>query len=256
MTKEQNQLVSIITPAFKSSMVISDTINSVISQTYQNWELIIVDDCSPEPDLTKKIVNEWSLIDARIRLVELSINAGPAMARNAALKQSKGRWIAFLDSDDLWLPKKLELSVKYALKNEAAFLFTAYRRMSYDGSYIGKVINVPSQISYHELLGNTIIATSTVLIDAYKISKIYMRSTYYDDYDCWLRILKSGTIGYGLNIDLMRYRVSPGSVSRNKFKSAYHVWRAYRDLEGISIFKSSYYFVQYALRGIIKSFFY
>lgn len=247
---EQKDLVSIITPAYCCANVVSETIKSVIAQTYPNWEMLIADDCSA--DKTRDVIEHWTKLDTRIKLINLERNVGPARARNASLEQAKGRWIAFLDSDDLWLPQKLERCLEFAQATEAAFVYTGFRRISSDGRKLGRFVNIPTSLNYHQLLANTAIATSTVLLDTSRIGPIRMRNTYYDDFDCWLQILKRGVIAYGLNVDLMRYRIMDMSVSRNKLKSAQKVWHAYRNLEGLSIPLSLWYFTQYSVRGVLK----
>jgi teichuronic acid biosynthesis glycosyltransferase TuaG len=250
MTQDPNDLVSIITPAYRSASVISETIKSVIAQSSPNWEMLIAEDCSP--DNTREVIRHWEQIDPRVKLIALERNGGPAMARNAALERANGRWIAFLDSDDLWLPQKLELTIRHAQANQAAFVFTGFRRVSSDGNQIGRYIGAPTILSYRQLLGNTAIATSTVLLDRNLLGDVRMTRTYYDDFDCWLQILKRGCLAYGLDMDLMRYRVMGQSVSRNKGRSAVKVWRAYRDLERLSLPASIWYFSQYAIRGLRK----
>jgi len=245
-----DDLVSIITPAYRAAHVIGDTVRSVLAQTHGNWELLIAEDCSP--DDTRQVVRGWTEADPRIRLIEMPRNGGPAAARNAALEQARGRWLAFLDSDDLWLPTKLERTIAFARKRDAAFAFTGFRRISADGSRTGRYIGVPPRLTYRQLLGNTAIATSTVLLDARRVGTIRMRKTYYDDFHCWLQILKQGHVAFGLDEDLMRYRVLDRSVSRNKRRSARHVWAAYHDLEQFGFAKSLWYFSQYAVRGFMK----
>ena len=243
-------LVSIITPAYRCAGVIGETIRSAIAQTHTNWEMLIAEDCSP--DDTRDVIRHWAATDDRIELIELERNGGPAAARNAALARARGRWIAFLDSDDLWLPNKLERTIAFATNHDAAFVFTGFRRMPADGSSEGRYIGTPSTLNYRQLLGNTAIATSTVLLDAGKVGEVRMRQTYYDDFDCWLRILKPGRVAWGLDEDLMRYRMTQQSVSRNKRKSALKVWRAYRDLEQLSLPVAAWYFTNYAVRGLLK----
>lgn len=247
---ESPGLVSIITPAYRCASVVDETIRSVVAQTYTNWEMLIADDCSP--DNTCTIIESWAKRDPRIKLIKLERNGGPSIARNAALEQARGRWVAFLDSDDFWLPKKLELCLEFARMRDAAFVFTGFRRIPSAGGEPGRYIGVPTTLNYRQLLGNTAIATSTVLLDTTRTGHVRMRKTYYDDFDCWLQILKKGIIAHGFDADLMRYRVTAKSVSRNKGKSALKVWRAYRDLEGLSVPLSAWYFFQYAVRGALK----
>lgn len=246
----RNELVSIITPAYHCASVIGETIQSVLAQTYPHWEMLIAEDCSP--DNTLEVIEHWTRVDPRIKLVKLASNGGPAVARNAALEVAGGRWIAFLDSDDLWLPWKLEQCLEFADMRDAAFVFTGFRRISAVGGELSRYIGVPKTLNYRQLLGNTAIATSTVMLDTTRTGQIRMRKTYYDDFDCWLQILKKGVTAHGYNVDLMRYRVMKKSISRNKGKSALKVWRAYRDLESLSIPLSVWYFIQYFVRGVLK----
>jgi teichuronic acid biosynthesis glycosyltransferase TuaG len=230
--------------------VIGDTIQSVLDQTYPNWEMLIAEDCSP--DDSREVIQRWTEKDRRIQLIELERNGGPAVARNAALARARGRWLAFLDSDDLWLPNKLERCLAYARQHDAAFVFTGFRRIPAEGGEPGRYIGVPPTLSYRQLLGNTAIATSTVVLDASRVGPVRMKQTYYDDFDCWLQILKKGQLAHGVDEDLMRYRMMGQSVSRNKRKSATKVWRAYRDLEKLSLLAAAWYFSQYAVRGLLK----
>jgi teichuronic acid biosynthesis glycosyltransferase TuaG len=245
-----DNLVSIIVPAYMAASFIGRTCESVIAQTYPHWEMLVVDDCSP--DETRKVVEEWTARDPRIRLVALERNGGPAAARNAALESANGRWIAFLDSDDMWLPAKLERSLAYAQSNRAALVFTAYRRISKDESRIGDLIHVPRTLTYGQLLGNTAIATSTVLIDRTLAGDVRMERVHYDDFVCWLAILKRGHIAHGLDEDLMRYRVLAQSVSRNKGRSVREVWKTYREVLRLNLLAASWYFTRYAVNAVRK----
>lgn len=250
MHRTHTDLVSIITPAFRASTFIGETIKSVIAQTYPNWEMIIAEDCSP--DDTREVIHQWTLVDQRIKMVTMDRNGGPALARNAALELAKGRWIAFLDSDDLWLPKKLERTIEYAQEHKAALVFTGFRRISADGSLIGRYMDVPRTLSYRQLLANTAIVTSTAVLDRNLVGEVRMKKVYYDDFACWLQILKRCHLAFGLGEDLMRYRVLSQSISRNKWRSAMHVWRTYRDLEKLNLLLSLWSFSGYAIRGLLK----
>lgn len=245
-----SNLVSIIVPAYCASNHIEETIKSVISQTYCDWEMIIIDDCSS--DNTCNLVEYWCEKDTRIKLYHMPVNSGPAATRNMGLENANGRWIAFLDSDDYWLPQKLKISIEFAVKNNAAIIFTGFKRINADGSKVGKYISVPNTLNYNDFLGNTAIATSTVLIDKEKFSDIRMQSVYYDDFVCFLEILKAGFLAYGLDEDLMRYRVINGSISRNKLRSALEVWNVYRKIERLSLSLSIRSFTSYAIRALIK----
>ena len=243
-------LVSIITPAFRVERIVQDTIDTVRKQTYPNWEMLVADDCSP--DGTASVISAAASVDPRVRLIRCKVNGGPAAARNAALAEARGRWIAFLDSDDLWLPEKLEETIRHAVANRSALTFTGFRRISYDGLETGGYISVPESLSYQQLLGNTAIATSTVLVDRRLVGDFSMKKVYYDDFVCWLEILKKGFKAHGLNKDLMRYRVVVNSVSRNKRRSAAEVWKTYRQVENLGLVSSAWFFLRYAFNAFRK----
>lgn len=243
-------MVSIITPAWQAERYIQDCIASVQAQTYPNWEMLVVDDCST--DATSDIVEAIAAIDNRVVLIRQTQNGGPAAARNAALKKAQGRWIAFLDSDDQWLPTKLAQQISFQAKAKAPLSFTQYHRLSADHSRQGHTIRVPTRLGYKNLLSNTAIATSTVLVDRHLTGDLHMKPIYYDDFGCWLDVLRDGGFAVGLQQDLMCYRVIDGSVSRNKWRSAMEVWKTYRNIERLSILRSLWHFTQYASNALIK----
>jgi teichuronic acid biosynthesis glycosyltransferase TuaG len=237
-------LVSIVTPAYNAERFLPETIESVRQQTYRDWELNIVDDCSV--DGTRETVERYAMRDGRIRLLPLARNSGPAMARQAAVEAARGRYVAFLDSDDLWMPAKLERQLEFMSRHGAGLSFTAFRRISNDGMRVGRLIPVPERLTYGQLLGHTAIATSTALIDRGVTGPFRMVTTYYDDFALWLEITRRGFAAFGLREDLMRYRVLGGSVSRNKARSARMVWRIYRETEGLGWIRSAWCFARYA----------
>ncbi len=213
--------------------------------------MLIAEDCGPND--TRNIVREISRKEPRVKLIEPQTNGGPAAARNHALARARGRWVAFLDSDDLWVPDKLERQLAFHARHpHAAISFTGFRRISADGSREGTYIPVPERLTYRGLLGNTAIATSSVLVDRAVTGPFTMRETYYDDFACWLSLLKCGAIAVGLDEDLMRYRVMEASVSRDKRNSAWQVWRAYREIEKLGRLASAWYFSLYAARALHK----
>jgi teichuronic acid biosynthesis glycosyltransferase TuaG len=245
-----DNLISIVTPAWKAESFIANTIASVRAQTYTNWEMIIVDDCSP--DDTSKAVSEIAQNDERIKLVRHSVNGGPSAARNTGVSHANGRWIAMLDSDDSWLPNKLEKQINFQKNLGCKLTYTSYRRIFPQENKVGDFVRVPETITYAQLLGNTAIATSTVMIDRKLAGDIHFKKIYYDDFGCWLDSLRDGSVAYGLQEDLMRYSVLQNSVSRNKLRSAKEVWKTYRSVENLSLLKSTYFFSCYALNAIIK----
>lgn len=238
------ELVSIVTPAYNSGRFIAATVKSVCEQTYPDWEMLIADDCSS--DNTVDIVNEVAKADPRVQLLVGEQNGGPAVARNRALEVARGRYIAFLDSDDIWLPDKLERQLAFMRDMAAPLSCTSYRRISEDGRRIGRQVPVPMRLTYQDLLRNTAILTSSVIVDRKLTGDFRMRSTYYDDYALWLELLKRGAVAYGLNEDLVRYRIVAGSVSRGKMKSALMVWKTYREIESLSLFRAALAFAGYA----------
>lgn len=243
-------LVSIITPAYRAAAFIQDTIRSAQQQDYAAWEMLVVDDCSP--DDTSERVMEIARGDARVRLLRQPSNQGPAVARNTALEAAGGRFVAFLDSDDVWLPGKLSAQLKFMASRDAALSYTEFRRMSPDGQRVGHRVGVPATLTYRQLLCNTAIATSTVIVDQLRTGALRVPIAPYDDYAAWLSILRRGHIAHGFRQDLMRYRVVGGSISRSKRRSASWVWRTYRQIEGMGLLHSSWCFANYAARGWLK----
>lgn len=243
--------VSIITPAHNSAPYIEETIQSVVNQSYQNWEMIIVDDASKDESL--KIMNLWAQKDERIKVIPLTENVGAAKARNIALEKAKGRYIAFLDSDDIWFENKLKEQLSFMESNQYAFTMTAYEVMNADGTPTGKIVECPQSINYKEYLHNTIIGCLTVMIDQEKVGKVRMpeiRSSH--DMALWLKILKQVFECHGINKPLGAYRVLPKSNSSQKIKAAKDVWRVYREIEHLSFLYSIHCFFGYAYHAIMK----
>ena len=246
-----NSLVSIITPSYNSSKFIKDCVASVFSQTYKNWEMIIVDDCSK--DNSKEIISELSTKDKRIKPIFLEKNVGAAEARNTAIRQSKGKYVAFLDSDDLWNPKKLEKQLSFMNKNEIVFSYTNYQLMSENGEDLSNFISAPEKMTYDSYLKNTIIGCLTVIIDREKTGGFEMpkiRSSH--DMALWLLIMRRGFDAYGLDENLARYRIVSTSNTANKWRAAKDVWMVYRQFEKLSFFYSIWCFLNYAFNAIIK----
>jgi len=244
-----NNKVSIITPSYNSAKFIGRTIESVLSQSYSDWEMIIVDDCSR--DKSVEVIKKY--LDDRIRLINLTDNRGAAFARNKALEVATGRFIAFLDSDDLWKSRKLEIQLNFMLENNYAFTFSSYECISEEGNSLNKVIVVPQVVSYGNYLKNTIIGCLTVIIDKSKVGDFRMpeiESSH--DMALWLLIMKRGFKAFGLNKVLSKYRLVDTSNTANKYKAAKDVWKVYREIEGLSFIKSIYCFVFYAFNAVYK----
>ena len=244
-----HNLVSIITPSYNASKFIEECIRSVLDQSYTNWELIIVDDCSS--DNSCEMIRKYN--DKRIQLFELDSNVGAAEARNVAIRQAKGKYIAFLDSDDLWEPQKLEKQISFMQKKDIVFSFSTYQPMSEDGSKLYSIIHAPKIITYSSYLKNTIIGCLTVVIDREKTGGFEMpniRSSH--DMALWLLIMRRGFDAYGLDENLARYRIVSTSNTANKWRAAKDVWIVYRQFEKLSFFYSIWCFLNYAFNAIIK----
>lgn len=242
--------VSIITPLYNCENFISSTIESVLRQTYTDWEMIIIDDKSTDSSLQK--AESYVQQDPRIRIIELKKNSGAAVARNTGIKESNGKYLAFLDSDDLWLPKKLEYQVKFMYDNDIAFSYTAYRKMDEDETYRG-IVSVPENVTYNDLLNANSIGCLTAMYDVSKLGKLYMPNiAKRQDYVLWLKILKNEKQAFGLNIPLAVYRVRNESISSDKLKAARYQWMVYREIEELNLFESMYHFINYGYYGFKK----
>ncbi len=244
-------LVSIVTPTYNSGNFISETIQSILNQSYTNFELIVIDDCSK--DNTVEIVKTFSEKDSRVNLIQLELNSGAAVARNIGLENSKGRFIAFCDCDDIWFENKLEYQIRFMLEKSIPISFTSYQLINEKGVSMNKVINAIDKITYLEYLKNTIIGMSTAMIDTslvkeFRFENIRTRQ----DTMLWITLLKRGHVAYGIKEVLVKYTVRSNSISANKFKAASKVWDLYYNMEKMGLFKSSYYFIFYVLNAIKK----
>jgi teichuronic acid biosynthesis glycosyltransferase TuaG len=243
-------LVSIITPSWNVERFIEETIRSVQAQTFADWELLIADDCST--DKTPELIEAISARDPRVRLIRQQKNGGPALARQASIDHAQGRYLAFLDSDDLWLPHKLERQLAFAREKRAALSYTAFRRIDEANTTTGRLIDVPAALTYEQLLKNTAIATLTALVDREIAGPVAMKNEGYDDFCLWLSILKPGHTAFGLNEDLARYRVRGASVSSRPVRSAKWVWQIYRNVEHLPLIKSAWCFAHWGARAWLK----
>jgi glycosyltransferase involved in cell wall biosynthesis len=247
----ESKLVSIITPLHNSERFIGETIESVQGQTYANWEMLIVDDCST--DRSAEIVQRFRDADCRIRLISLPSRGGPALARNSGIREARGRYIIFLDSDDIWFPHLLETEVDVMLKKDAAIVFASYERATEDKkTNLGPFI-VPAKVNYRDLLKTCSISCLTGMYDAGKVGKVYMPDFHKrEDYGLWLAILKQGHTAWGIAEPLALYRMRKGSVSRNKLHIAYRQWRYYRTEERLPPHECVYFFCRYAISSFKK----
>lgn len=235
-----NHLVSIITACYNSEKYISEAINSVLRQSYQNWELLLVDDCSD--DLSVSIIKDFINKDSRIKLFVLPNNSGAAISRNKAIKEANGRFIAFLDSDDQWLPTKLQKQINFMLDNGYNFTHTDYELVDNSGNALGKIITSKAVLNYRDMLYTNKIGCLTAIYDQSQLGKTYMpllRKR--QDYALWLKILKTGENAYNLPLVLSQYRKTDNSISSSKIELLRWNWKLFREEERISYIESVYY---------------
>jgi glycosyltransferase involved in cell wall biosynthesis len=247
----KNDLVSIITANYNCENFIDDTIKSVLKQTYKNWEMIIVDDLSTDNSI--KIIENYIKEDNRIKLIKLKENSGAAVARNRAIEEAKGRYIAFLDSDDLWEKTKLEKQLAFMQENSYDFTYTNYNLVDESNSRYGNTFKAKKESSYHDLLKTCSIGCLTVIYDTENLGKVTMPLILKrQDYGLWLKILKKIDKAYCLDESLAVYRTRQNSISSNKLKASQYQWKIYREVEKLNIFRSIYYFLYYAYNGLKK----
>ena len=247
--------VTIITPSYNCAQFILETIDSVLAQSYNKWEMIIVDDCST--DNSVEVIEAHISNDSRFKLIKLNKNVGSAQARNAALEHAAGRFIAFLDSDDIWYANKLEKQVLFMLDRKAPISFTSYELIDKNSISKGRIIHSVKKLDQTDYLKNTIIGFSTSMIDTsivgnnFQIMDIRTRQ----DTSLWITLLGMGFHAYGIDEVLAKYRVHPNSISANKIKASKQVWNLYFRLHKLGLFKSIYYFSFYVFNTIKKRIF-
>lgn len=244
-------LVSIVVPVYNVEKYIKETITAIEQQTYANWELLLINDCSS--DRSVEIIKEYEKKDPKIKLINLEKNSGAAVARNKGIENANGKYIAFLDSDDLWEANKLDKQIEFMEKNKYDFTYTAYDFADEEGNKINKKVNVPEKLTYKQALKNTTIFTSTVVFNIENLGKelIYMPNVRKgQDTATWWKVLKTGVIAYGLNESLSLYRRSNNTLSSNKIKALKRTWNLYRNVEKFSRLKSFYYFCFYVFNAV------
>lgn len=241
-------LVSIITPTYNCAKFIGATIESVLNQTYQNFEMIIVDDASK--DNTEEVVNSFK--DKRIKYIRLSKNSGPAVARNRAMEEAKGKYMAFLDSDDLWKREKLEKQINFIKKNKYKIVCSDYEQIDEEGNKLNKIIPCKKKVNYNGILLSCPVGNSTVFYDVSKLGKFKVPNIRKRNDDAlWLQILKKEEYMYGQKEVLMEYRIRQNSVSSNKLSLIKYHWQLYREIEHLSVIRSVFHIVVW---GFIKVF--
>ena len=247
------KLISIITPCYNAEKYIVQTIESVLCQTRTDWEMLVVDDCST--DGTADIVLQYAKDDPRIKYFKtVNPSGSPTLPRNIGIENATGRYIAFLDSDDVWLPTKLEEQIGSFHKNEeASIVFSYYEKMNEDGMRSDRVVKSPKSVRYADLLYGNVLGCLTGMYDTYKVGKVFMRDIGHEDYVLWLDVLRCGGLAVNTNNVQALYRVRTTSVSSNKLQAFKWQWNIYRNVEYLSIFKAIRCFVAYAFKGFLKS---
>lgn len=248
----KKNMVSIIIPIYNAKKWIKDTIENILNQTYDNFELILVDDCSK--DGTRKILKQYENKN-NIKIIYLAKNRGPGIARNIGLKSARGRYICFQDADDLWDKDKLKKQLAFMKKKGCAFSYTGFKYIKENNKL--KTVHIPEKLNYKEALKDIRILTNSVMFDLEKIDirLLQMKNINAEDIETWYKILKEGYTAYGIDEPLTFYRLRKDSRSGNKLKSAKDRWNIYKKEEDLNILKSSYYFVNYVLNSIRKRIF-
>jgi len=245
------ELISVITPTYNCGRFIGQTIQSVIDQTYQNWEMIIVDDCSC--DNTKALVEEYIKKDSRIKYYKLDTNSGAAVARTTAMKLAKGSYMAFLDSDDIWVSDKLERQLKWMQDNDYAFSSTAYEQIDEEGNSLNKTFKAIKKTGYNRLLLDCPVGNSTVMYNVSKLGKFEVPDIRKRNDDAlWLQMLKKEKYIWGMNEVLMKYRVRQNSVSSNKLSLIKYHWKLYREIEHLSVIRSLFHIAVWCFIKVFK----
>lgn len=245
--------VTVVTPSWNSEKYIRKTIGSVQNQTYQNWEMIIVDDCST--DRTVELIENIAKDDHRIKVLKQEKNSGAGAARNKAMQNATGRFIAYLDADDIWKSDKLEKQVQFMREKDCGFSCTSYEVINDAGEPLHKHVHMLPKVDYVGFLTNNLLQTVGIMVDTDKVDKKYLMMPDIrrrQDAATWLQILKAGYDCYGLDVILAEYRRTVGSLSSNKVKAVKGIWELYRNIEHLSFSFSCYCFIRYAFLAVWK----
>ncbi len=252
--QQKKEQVSIVVPVYHAADYIVHTLDMVRAQTYENWEVILVED--GPGDGSAEVIEGYLRVhdDPRIRLLRQKENAGAARARNIGVDAAKGRYLAYLDADDVWLPDKLAKELAFLKEKQAGFVFTAYEFGDADANGTGRIVHVPETLRYREALSRTVIFTSTVLFDLERISKelVRMPEVKSEDTATWWKILRNGHTAYGMDEVTTIYRRPANSLSSNKLEAMRRIWGLYRKQEGLSLMNSMRYFMGWAARATLR----
>lgn len=245
----KKDLVSIVITSFNAEKFIKRTLDSVINQSYKNWELIIVDDCSK--DDTGQIISNHLKNISNIKLIFNKINLGCNYSRNLAINQSSGRFIALLDHDDYWMSDKLEIQVSFHHKNQCGASCTYYRRFN-SKNESGKLIKAPEINTKNDVLFQNNIGYSSVMIDKKFIKNFQMIDNPLSDFPTWINLIDKGIIFKTINEDLMRYFYDRSTGSYNKIKLASQRWRVLRDIAKTSLLRAIFLMLVYIFKSFLK----
>ena len=247
----QQGLVSIITPSYNCAEYIGETIESVQAQTYKNWEMIIVDDCSSDNSID--VINSYSKKDNRIKCYRLPENSGAAVARTEAMRKADGQYMAFLDSDDLWVDTKLEKQLNFMQTENHPFSCTSYSQVDKTGSSLDRVIRAKKKVNYNRLLLDCPVGNSTVMYDVSKMGKFEVPNIRKRNDDAlWLKMLKHEQYIWGLDEVLVNYRIRPNSISVNKLSLVKYHWILYRKIEHLNVFRSAFHIGYWGFLKVFK----
>lgn len=247
--------VSVIMPAYNAEAFVEEAVNSLLAQTYPDWELVVVDDGST--DRTPQILQDFAAKDKRIRPIRMPRNSGQSEAQNQAIRAARGRYLAFLDSDDIWFPHKLERQLAVIEDSQHALCCASYALMSHEGAPIGKVRKVkPRAYTWSDLMHKNVIGSLTVMIDTHKTGPVVLAKDIIraEDYALWLQLLRPGRTVIGVPEVLASYRLTRNSRSANKLRAAQGVWQMFRKSEKLSLPKAGWYFGVYAMRNAHRLF--
>lgn len=245
------QMVSIVTPCYNSAQYIAGAIESVLSQTYPFWEMIIVDDCST--DETFEIISKYQKQEKRIRVYKMQTNSGTAtVPRNYGIEKAEGEFIAFLDSDDIWLPTKLEKQIALASEKDAVLIYSYYEKINEQGVQDNRAVKSPLVVTYKQLLTGNVIGCLTAMYSIKQLGKKFFKQVGHEDFALWLEILRQNHNAYCVPEVLALYRVGNSSLSSNKIKAFVWTWNIYRNVEEFSVAKSAFLFLQYSIKAFLK----
>ena len=253
MELERSYLISVILPAYNAEKTVAEAVRSVLSQSYTNFELIIIDDASS--DGTKAIIEDLAEKDTRIRVISNEKNLGVLKTRLKGIRSAFGKWIAFIDSDDMWAKDKLAEQVAVQQKTASYLVFTGTAYIDSSGNTLPWEFHVPSDVDYKKLLKQNVIPNSSVMV----MKDVFLRYTpvnedhrdIHEDFACWLSMLREGYRVSGIDAPLVTYRLSKNSMTGNKLHSAVLNWYTYR-FTGLNVFQTAFYMVSYMMRNVVK----